>query len=94
MEPSVTEYARIAVDTSKYVFTLHGVDAKGTAACAATCAVPDFVDFFSKLPPTQIAMEACGGSYHWARELQALGPRSPVVSAARSLRSGGRLPDP
>ena len=29
--------------------------------------------FFSKLPPTVIALEACGGSHYWARELTALG---------------------
>lgn len=29
--------------------------------------------FFSKLPPTEIAMQACGGAHHWARELIALG---------------------
>jgi hypothetical protein len=26
-------------------------------------------------PPTEIAMEACGGSHYWARELSALGHR-------------------
>lgn len=30
-------------------------------------------DFFSKLPPTVVAIEACGGSHHWARQLQRLG---------------------
>ena len=29
--------------------------------------------FFKKLPQTEIAMEACGGAHHWARELTALG---------------------
>jgi transposase len=29
--------------------------------------------FFRKLPPTEIAMEACGAAYHWARQLIALG---------------------
>ena len=31
------------------------------------------LSFFAKLGPTQIGMEACGGSHHWARELRALG---------------------
>nr|WP_276543003.1 IS110 family transposase [Bradyrhizobium elkanii] len=31
------------------------------------------LDFFAKLPPTVIGMEACGGSQHWARELGKLG---------------------
>ena len=29
--------------------------------------------FFKKLPPTIIALEACGGSHYWARELTTLG---------------------
>jgi transposase len=31
------------------------------------------VAFFTKLPPTVIGIEACGGSHHWARLLQTLG---------------------
>ena len=69
----MTEITRIAVDTSKHVFTLHGVDAKGSAVLRRNLRRAGFVEFFGKLPPTQVAMEACGGSYHWARELQALG---------------------
>jgi transposase len=35
--------------------------------------------FFEKLPPTPIAIEACGGSHHWARELTALGHKVLLV---------------
>jgi transposase len=31
------------------------------------------VAFFEKLPPTVVAIEACGGSHHWARLLQSFG---------------------
>ena len=73
MEPPVTEYKRIAVDTSKHVFTLHGIDAKGHTVLRRNLRRAAFVEFFRKLPSTQIAMEACGGSHHWGRELQSLG---------------------
>ena len=33
----------------------------------------ELVAFFEKLPPIEVAMEACGGSHHWGRRLQALG---------------------
>jgi transposase len=33
----------------------------------------DMVTFFTKLPPTVIGIEACGGSHHWARVLESLG---------------------
>jgi len=32
-----------------------------------------FVAFVAKLAPTEIGLEACGASHHWARQLQALG---------------------
>ncbi len=75
MEPPVTEYKRIAVDRSKHVFTLHGIDAKSHTVLRRNLRRAAFIEFFRKLPPTQIAMEACGGSHHWGRELQALGHR-------------------
>jgi transposase len=31
------------------------------------------LEFFRKLEPTKIGMEACGGAHYWARELRALG---------------------
>jgi transposase len=31
------------------------------------------IPFFKNLPPTEIAMEACASSHHWARLLAALG---------------------
>ena len=36
----MTEFTRIAVDTSKHVFTLHGIDAGAAQFCAAICAGP------------------------------------------------------
>src|ERR1700686_4205556 len=34
---------------------------------------------FSKLPATEIAMEACGSSHHWGREVTALGHMERLV---------------
>jgi transposase len=31
------------------------------------------LEFFSKLPPAVVGMEACGGAHHWGRELMRLG---------------------
>jgi len=33
-EPSVTQYKRVAIDTSKAVFTLHGIDQNDPASCS------------------------------------------------------------
>lgn len=67
------EYRLIAVDTSKHVFTLHGVDEAGRAVLRRELKRSKFEEFFTKLPATEVVLEACGGSHHWARRLMALG---------------------
>ncbi len=67
------ELMRIAVDTSKHVFTLHGVDANGAAVLRRDLRRGAFEAFMAKLAPTEVALEACGGSHHWARRLGAMG---------------------
>jgi transposase len=69
----MTQYKRIAIDTSKAVFTLHGIDQREQPALRINLRRVQMATFFKKLPPTEIAMEACGGAHHWARELTALG---------------------
>ncbi len=69
----MTEIKRIAIDTSKSVFTLHGIDAEGRPVLRRTLRRQEVVGFFEALPPTEVALEVCGGSHHWGRTLQALG---------------------
>jgi transposase len=40
---------------------------------ARNCAARRWRSYFEKLPPTLIAIEACGGSHHWARRLRSIG---------------------
>jgi transposase len=63
----------IGMDTSKHVFQLHGVNAAEEPVLRKKLRRQDMVAFFTKLPPTVIGIEACGGSHHWARLLQSLG---------------------
>jgi transposase len=69
----VTQYKRIAVDTSKAVFTLHGVDQQDRPVLRINLRRTQMIPFFKKLPRTEIAMEACGSAHHWGRELTVLG---------------------
>src|SRR5215475_5001146 len=69
----MSEITRIGVDTSKAVFTVHGIDAKGRPILRTNVRRAQMIQFFRKLPPTIVAMEACGSSHYWARELIALG---------------------
>ena len=41
--------------------------------CGSNFSRPAFEAFFAKLPPTEAALEACGGSHHWGRRLMELG---------------------
>lgn len=67
------EYKRIAVDTSKHVFTLHGIDAAGAVVLRRELKRADFAAFFAKLAPCEVVLEACGASHHWGRLLLAQG---------------------
>lgn len=67
------KYKRISVDTSKSVFTLHGIDAEDRVILRGDRKRPAFQKFFEKLAPTEVVMEACGGSHHWARTLSKFG---------------------
>lgn len=60
----MTEFKRIAVDTSKHVFTLHGVDAEDRVVLRRDLKRAPFEAFFAKLAPTEVVLEACGGSHH------------------------------
>lgn len=69
----MTQYKRIAIDTSKSVFTLHGIDHTDQPTLRLNVSRARLLPFFRKLLPTEIVMEACGAAYHWARELTGLG---------------------
>jgi transposase len=69
----VREIIRVGVDTSKYIFQLHGVDAAEQPVLRKRLSRKQMLEFFAKLPPTVIGMEACGAAHYWARELIKLG---------------------
>lgn len=64
---------RIGLDTSKNVFQLHGVDGREQPVLRRKLRRGQVLAFFSRLPPVLVALEACGASHYWARELQSLG---------------------
>lgn len=64
---------RIGIDTSKNVFVLHGVNEAEQPVLRRKLRRKQVIEFFGKLEPTKIGLEACGAAHYWARELQALG---------------------
>lgn len=75
------ELKRIGVDTSKAVFTVHGIDARDRPVLRRNFSRAAFEAFFAKLAPTEVALEACGGSHHWGRVLGAMGHRVRLIPA-------------
>jgi transposase len=78
-EPSVEQIIRIGMDTSKHVFQLHGVNAVEEPVLRKKLPRKAMVKFLEKLPASVIAIEACGGSHHWARLLQSFGHRVKLI---------------
>jgi transposase len=76
----VTELKMIAMDTSKHVFSLHGVNERGEVLLRRELRRQQLDAFFRKLPPTEIVLEACGSSHHWGRTLTALGHRVRLIA--------------
>lgn len=72
---------RIAIDISKHVFTLHGVDDQERPVVRRNLKRAEVETFFGKLPGTEVVMEACGGAHHWGRLLTRLGHTVRLIPA-------------
>ena len=73
------EFKRISIDTSKHIFTMHGVDGQDRVILRRELRRGQMEAFFAKVPATEIALEACAGSHHWARKFVALGHRVKLI---------------
>lgn len=69
----MTEVSTIGLDLAKLVFQVHGADASGAVVFRKTLRRAKVLEFFRDLPRCVVAMEACGGAHHWAREIGRLG---------------------
>ncbi len=63
----------IGLDIAKHVFQLHTVDMGTGEIVNKQIRRARVLEHFVNKPACLIAIEACGGAHHWARELQALG---------------------
>jgi transposase len=61
------------LDIAKHVFQLHTVDMSTGEIANVQIKRAKVLEHFVNKPKSLIAMEACGGAHHWARELTALG---------------------
>ena len=69
----MAEVITIGLDIAKNFFQAHGADAAGRQVFSRRIARGKILEFFAGQPRCLVALEACGGAHHWARELIGLG---------------------
>lgn len=69
----MAEVSTIGLDIAKSVFHAHGADASGRVVFSRRLTRARLLDFFAQQAPCVVALGACGGAHHWAREISALG---------------------
>lgn len=74
------------VDLAKNVMQLHWVDAATGELGRKKLARAKLSEFFAKLLPARVALEACGSAHHWARTLEGLGHQVELLPA-RQVRA-------
>ena len=67
------EVSTVGLDLAKMVFQAHGADPAGRVVFRKTLRRARVLQFFRDLPRCVVAMEACAGAHHWAREIGRLG---------------------
>lgn len=78
----MNEVSTIGLDIAKHVFHAHGADASGRQVFSRKIGRGKLLDFFSAQPRCLVALEACGGAHHWARELMRLGHEVRLIPPA------------
>jgi transposase len=70
----------VGVDTAKNVFQLYSVDIETGEVISKQLKREQFLPWFVNRSPCLVGIEACGGSQHWARQLQAMGHEVKLMS--------------
>ena len=69
----MSEVTTIGLDIEKNVFQAHGAEAGGHQLFSRRIPRGKVIEFFAAQPKCLVALEACGGAHHWARELTRMG---------------------
>jgi len=78
-----------AIDIAKSVFQLHWVEPGTGEIHRKKLHRAKLMDFFARLQPCRIVMEACGGAHFWGRELGKLGHQVELLPAHKVKESAG-----
>ena len=100
----MSEITRVGVDLEKSVLQVNAVDTGGKLVTNRQLSRDKFVSWCGQQPAgCLVAMEACGGSRHWARKLMPLGLNvksshatwgHPIVCRAKVARMAQMMPQP
>ena len=69
----MTEIATIGVDIAKSVFQVHAVATNGEVVLRRRLRRAQVPEFFSRVPPCLVGLEACPSAHHWGRLLGEMG---------------------
>ena len=72
----------IGLDLAKNVFQAHGADPSGAVIFRKKLRRAHVLEFFATQPACTVAMEACGGSHFWGREIGNYGHRVRLIPPA------------
>lgn len=77
---NATRKSVVGVDTAKSVFQVYTVEQETGEVINKPIKRAQFLQWFANRAPCLVGMEACGGSQHWARKLQAMGHEVKLMS--------------
>ena len=82
----------VGLDLAKQVMAVHAVDARGQAVLRKVVRRDALLAWSGGLSPCVMAMEACGGAHHWARELVRQGHTARIMAAefVKRFRKSGK----
>jgi transposase len=63
----------ISLDLAKTLFQVHGVDERERPVLCRQLKRSQVLEFFARLDPCLVGMEACASAHYWGRKLAALG---------------------
>jgi transposase len=76
------KFIRTAVDLGKTYFQFHGLENENGVSVSRKLKRSKVLEFYSRIEPCRIGMEACGSAHYWARELIALGHEVVLIPPA------------
>ena len=82
----------VGLDLAKQVISVHAVDARGMLVMRKVLRRDALLTWSAALSPCVMAMEACGGTHHWSRELTRQGHTVRIIAAefVKPFRKSGK----